>query len=133
MDLLPPPPPPPPCCPPPCWKTPHPAVPSRAAPARPVPPTFRKSRRDIRIAPDGSSVRTLSILMHSPFSSQRLVTREPCSSFYNYCTNPGSPRICGPGMLPASARPSMEPRLSAEPPGESLWWCLASSLQKRPH
>src|SRR5215207_2943386 len=66
-----PPPPPPPCWPP-CEKTPHPVVPSRAAPTRPVPPIFRKSRRDTRIAPDSPSVRSLSIFMDSPFSSRRL-------------------------------------------------------------
>src|SRR5829696_7433482 len=61
-ELPPPPPPPvPPCSPP--KMLPQPAVPSRVAPARPVPPILRKSRRVILVAPGVSPVPSLTVLV----------------------------------------------------------------------
>src|SRR5215211_3989577 len=63
---------PPPSPPPPCSTTPQPGIaPSRVAPARPVPPSFRKSRRLIRIGPGVSPVPNLTslVFIDPPFSS----------------------------------------------------------------
>src|SRR5215210_9163548 len=66
-------PPPPPCPPPPCSKMPQPGTaPSRVAPARPVPPIFRKSLRDIPGAQRTPYfIRISSMVMNSPFSARR--------------------------------------------------------------
>src|SRR5215208_2530815 len=64
------PPPPPPALP---LKTPQPAVPSRVAPARPAPPSFKKSFRDIPGTRRGPFIPNSSVLMDSPFSSRRLL------------------------------------------------------------
>src|SRR5829696_360915 len=84
MTLLPPPPPPAPPCPPP--KTfPHPAVPRRAAPARPVPPILRKSLRLILVTPGVSLIPSLAVLIFTrPSFESHSVSREaaPNPVFY---------------------------------------------------
>src|SRR5215208_4283055 len=75
------PPPPPPALP---LKTPQPAVPSRVAPARPAPPSFKKSFRDIPGTRRGPFIPNSSVLMDSPFSSRRLLhgnSEHPSFSF----------------------------------------------------
>src|SRR5918998_5007772 len=86
IALLPPPPPPvPPCSPP--KRLPQPAVPSRVAPASPVPPILRKSRRVILVAPRVSPVPSLTVLVFidPPFH----LTTRPAEQ----------PRISGPGTV----------------------------------
>src|SRR5215211_823765 len=93
MELPPPSPPPPPCS-----KTPHPAVPSRAAPARPAPPILRKSRRVTRIAPGVSPVPNLTslVFIDPPFSCHNPVrVAFPATDYkigIRLCAGPGCHR-----------------------------------------
>src|SRR5215203_970620 len=83
--LLPPPPPPPPL------KTPHPAVPSRVAPARPVPLIFRKSLRLSCVPASTLPGLTLLVTIRSSFPSPVPDAPESKPAYYQYVIRTDAP------------------------------------------